>query len=269
MENYRVRKIDQCTWQLEDLFRTYLYLIEGKEKAVLFDAGNGFSGLKEIVSSLTVKPVTVVLSHGHFDHTGCASEFEGCKICEPDIEVMKDGFAVQTRTDMIEKFCNLFHVLLPDTEMDYLIHAKAPTEYSFLKEHDVIELGGRDLEVITTPGHTKGSICLLDRDSRYLFSGDTVCNREILVYFDHSASVEDVKASDEKLLSFQEHFDEIWPGHHECPLAKSLITDYLEAAKRIIEDPFIGRKVEMGTAYKLLYEYKTIGISYLKNHVYR
>ena len=54
MENYRIRKIDAHTWQLEDPFRTYLYLIEGTERAVLIDAGNGFSGLKEvIVSSLT------------------------------------------------------------------------------------------------------------------------------------------------------------------------------------------------------------------------
>ena len=46
MENYRIRKIDAHTWQLEDPFRTYLYLIEGTERAVLIDAGNGFSGLK-------------------------------------------------------------------------------------------------------------------------------------------------------------------------------------------------------------------------------
>lgn len=72
MENYRIRKIDAHTWQLEDPFRTYLYLIEGTERAVLIDAGNGFSGLKEVIASLTDKPVSVVLTHGHFDHTGCA-----------------------------------------------------------------------------------------------------------------------------------------------------------------------------------------------------
>ena len=66
MENYRIRKIDAHTWQLEDPFRTYLYLIEGTERAVLIDAGNGFSGLQETVASLTDKPVSVVLNSWSF-----------------------------------------------------------------------------------------------------------------------------------------------------------------------------------------------------------
>lgn len=269
MGNYKIRKLDDSTWQLEDLFRTYLYLIEGEEEAVLFDAGNGFSGLKEIVSSLTDKPVTVVLSHGHFDHTGCAAEFSSCKICEADVAVMEEGFDRECRAAMIQKFSELFQVSLPEEEKKYMNEAKAPGAYSFLKEHDVLELGGRKLEVIAAPGHTRGSICLLDKKNRYLFSGDTICNREILVYFSHSAAVEDVKASAEKLLSFQKDYDNIWPGHHECPLSKDLIEDYAEAAKRIMKAPSIGKKVVMDTEYKLLYEYKTIGISYLYDHVFR
>lgn len=72
MGNYTVRKLDEHTWQLLDPFRTYLYLLEGSEKAVLLDAGNGFSGLGELVRSLTEKPVTVILTHVNFDHTGAA-----------------------------------------------------------------------------------------------------------------------------------------------------------------------------------------------------
>ena len=89
MENYRIRKIDAHTWQLEDPFRTYLYLIEGTKRAVLIDAGNGFSGLKEVIASLTDKPVSVVLTHGHFDHTGCAGLFESCSIHRDDVSVLE------------------------------------------------------------------------------------------------------------------------------------------------------------------------------------
>ena len=42
MENYRIRKIDAHTWQLEDPFRTYLYLIEGTERAVPHRCGKWF-----------------------------------------------------------------------------------------------------------------------------------------------------------------------------------------------------------------------------------
>lgn len=70
MENYQIRKIDDHTWQLEDPFRTYLYHAEGEKEQLLIDGGNGFSGLKEVVASLTDKPVTVALTHGHFDIPG-------------------------------------------------------------------------------------------------------------------------------------------------------------------------------------------------------
>ena len=160
MENYKIRSIDEHTWQLEDPFRTYLYLIEDSKKAVL------------------LKPVTVILTHGHFDHTGAAGEFSECYIKE---------------------------------EEQYLVHDTAPENISHLKEGDVPDLGGRSLEVIETPGHTKGSVCFLERENKRLYSGDTVCNREILVYLDHSGTVKTVKESDEKLLSRKSEFTDIWP----------------------------------------------------------
>lgn len=51
MENYQICKIDNHTWQLENPFRIYLYLLEGEKEALLIDAGNGFSSLKEVVAS--------------------------------------------------------------------------------------------------------------------------------------------------------------------------------------------------------------------------
>ena len=267
MENYRIRKIDAHTWQLEDPFRTYLYLIEGTERAVLIDAGNGFSGLKEVIASLTDKPVSVVLTHGHFDHTGCAGLFESCSIHKADLSVLEEGFDRKAREHQVKRFAELFGVPLSREEEDYLIHVKKPEKLSFLSDGDRLELGGRTLEVIETPGHTKGCICFLDRENRYLFAGDTGCNREILVYFDHSGTVKDVMESDEKLLSLKDQYQEIWPGHHECPMDASIIEDYRHAAETILKNPGIGEKIALNPGYKILYNYKTIGISYTESHV--
>lgn len=267
MENYRIRRIDAHTWQLEDPFRTYLYLIEGTERAVLLDAGNGFSGLQETIASLTDKPVRVVLTHGHFDHTGCAGLFENCSIHKADLAVLEEGFDRNAREHQIKRFAELFGVPLSREEEDYLIHVKKPEKLSFLSDGDHLELGGRTLEVIETPGHTKGCICFLDRENQYLFAGDTGCNREILVYFDHSGTVKDVMESDEKLLSLKDQYQEIWPGHHECPMDASIIEDYRHAAETILKNPGIGEKIALNPGYKILYNYKTIGISYTESHV--
>ena len=126
MENYRIRKIDAHTWQLEDPFRTYLYLIEGTERAVLIDAGNGFSGLKEVIASLTDKPVSVVLTHGHFDHTGCAGLFESCSIHREDVSVLEEGFDRKAREHQVKRFAELFDVPLSKEEERYLIDVKKP-----------------------------------------------------------------------------------------------------------------------------------------------
>ncbi|MDO5425612.1 MAG: MBL fold metallo-hydrolase [Eubacteriales bacterium] len=269
MGNYQIRKIDEHTWQLADPFRTYLYLVEGTKRAVLIDAGNGFSGLEETVASLTDKPVFTVLTHGHFDHTGAAAAFPPCCLHEADIPVLESGFDREMRAYQVERFAELYHVDLPPQEKEFLINAKQPERLCPIQESEQIMLGDRALDVIWTPGHTRGSICLLDQKHGYLFSGDTVCNREILVYFDHSTSVEDVKNSANKLLIWDENFREIWPGHHECPLDASYIRDYYQAAEDILKNPEIGTKIMLDNGYKLLYNYKSIGISYTESHIYQ
>ncbi|MDO4284817.1 MAG: MBL fold metallo-hydrolase [Eubacteriales bacterium] len=271
MGNYKIRQIDGATWQLEDPFHTYLYVIEGEREAVLFDAGNGFSGLSETIRTLTDKPVSVILSHGHFDHTGCAGEFEHGRvwISQRDEKLMREGFEREYREKEADFFCALYQVRMTERERADFAEVKAPARYSYLAEGDVFDPGERPLRVIETPGHTRGSICLLDERNRMLFSGDTVCNNEILVYFDHSATVEDVLASDEKLYGLRDRYDAIWPGHHSCPLGAEIIEDYETAARRILENPRIGERVELAEGHKLLYSYRTIGISYLPETVYR
>lgn len=269
MENYRIRKIDNQTWQFEDPFKTYMYLLTGAERAVLIDAGNGFSGLPEIVSEITDRPVDVLLTHGHFDHTGECDLFHTSYISQADKNVFEAGYDQKTRESELDYFSNLYQVNLDKSERRYCIKHKAPQSLVFLKEGEVIELGRHKLKVIYTPGHTKGSVCYLDLTYGRLFSGDTVCNREVLVYFEHSATVQDLYDTDEKLLKYSDMYKEIWPGHHECPLTTDCIEDYVTAAQIIMEKPEIGDCILLSHGSKILYQYKTIGISYTLENVFR
>lgn len=266
-ENYTISQLDQHTWRLEDPFHTYLYLVEGEERAALIDCGNGFSGLGEAIASLTGKPVTAVLTHGHFDHTGCAALFSECLIHPADRDVLAQGFDPAERARQLERFCQLYQVTVSPEERAAFVGMRAPTVTGDLADGQVLDLGGRTLEVIAAPGHTRGSVCLLDKKYGYLFSGDMACDNEVLVYFDHSAAVEDVLESDRKLLARRDEFTQIWPGHHRCPLDASILEDYITAAQTVLADPAVGKRVELPDGYKLLYEYKTIGISYTPEHV--
>ena len=76
MRDYKIIPIDGQTWQIEDCFHDLMYLLEGEESAILIDAGIGIPGLKEVVQTLTHKPVDVIFSHGHLDHIGGIRDFE-------------------------------------------------------------------------------------------------------------------------------------------------------------------------------------------------
>ncbi len=129
------------------------YLIMGREKAVLVDAGFGVSGLREYAENLAKIPVRLVLSHGHFDHTGAVNEFEEVWVHPADAPMVGKGF------------------------IKFLPPRKITAKIFELVEGDELDLGGRTLMVYGIKGHTGGSIVLYDQKTGTLISGDSICRR--------------------------------------------------------------------------------------------
>jgi glyoxylase-like metal-dependent hydrolase (beta-lactamase superfamily II) len=129
----------------------------------VIDAGTGFNftrlrdALRVLKKDLgDIKEV--VNTHGHFDHCGGNGYFLNAKtaIHEADAPIVENGDAEASVADFFE-----------GSPKPHEIQRK-------LNEGDVINAGSHELEVIHTPGHTPGSICLYDRKTGTLFSGDTV-----------------------------------------------------------------------------------------------
>jgi glyoxylase-like metal-dependent hydrolase (beta-lactamase superfamily II) len=79
-------------------------------------------------------------------------------------------------------------------------------------------------------------VCFLDRESRQLFSGDTVCEWGILLHFaGESCPPEVLLSSMQRLKSVADAYDAIWPGHHGFPLDKDYVDDYLACARQIVD----------------------------------
>lgn len=266
---YSVKQLDAHTWQIGDPFDTYFYLVEGKDLAVLFDAGNGLPGVKELVKKLTDRPVIVLLSHGHYDHTGAAFEFGETLIHKEDELLLRSGFSMMSRVNTLRTYQGRFRLEVGQEAFRYYCGAREPKHVRNIRENERIELGGRSLRIIETPAHTRGSICALDEERGFLFSGDTVCDDEILVYFDDSTCVKDVWEAGKKLMEIKDGFRTICPGHHRFPLPVTIIEDYMQAAAEILANPRIGQKIELEEGSKILYRYKTIGISYRTDNVYK
>ncbi len=236
---YTVHPIDENTFAIEEkspLNQGLCYLLTGTEKALLIDTGFGYNGLADTVKRLTALPVIVANTHAHVDHIGGNHYFDEIWYHELD----KGIFALHTNP------AHTFSVAAAD--MPRFLHplVKLLTKkmlaidtsgnYHYFDDTHIFHLGGRDVEVIPTPGHTPGSVCFLDRANRQLFSGDTVCEWGILLHLPGEGEPPAVYLeSMERLKDLSDAFDSVWPGHHGFPVDKSYIDDYLTCAQRIVD----------------------------------
>ena len=247
---YCVEKLDEGTWLIaegEGSTGVYMYLLEGDREAVLIDTGMGTIPLDEIIRTLTDKPISVILTHGHVDHIGSSGLFEIVYMNPKDRELYKLHGSPQMRSLFTKEKVN------PLTPVERLIP---------IQEGQIFDLGGRTLRIIDTPGHTVGCVSILDVERRWLFTGDTCCRAHVLLQMDYNAGLEAYQKSIEKLLSLEGEYDITWPGHHGKPVGKDTIRDFYEATELLLTGKEAGREVELPMGKSRLFEYKGIGIEY-------
>jgi len=218
-----------------------MYLVVGKEKALLIDTGNPGNISPEEIKTLTSLPLLVVNTHAHPDHSGSNNAFEKVYIHEADLESCK-----RYSGDNVE--------LIP------------------IKEGFVFDLGGKKLEVIEVRGHTPGSICLLDAQDKLLFSGDTA-NTETWAFISN-IPLETYKKSMERLLKWKDKYDRLLPGHGET-LPVSFIDELIACSDEILagkvpaqpEQPAQPGAMRGLTAGSLTHRYGSATIRYYPNNL--
>lgn len=178
-------QIDEHTWvgTGKMMSNESLYLVEGNEKSVLIDAGTNIKDLDKIVASITQKPVMLVATHVHPDHTGAS------------IDYFSELFINPADTVGIPQF-------MPNYKGDV----------KFMKDRGIIDLGGRQLEVVFTPGHTPGSTTFVDKNAKYGFSGDSFGSGNLLLTTNFST----LQSTCEKTSKIMAEYgiDKFYPGHY-------------------------------------------------------
>jgi len=150
---------------------TISYLITGTKRALLFDTGMGISDIRKVATGLTKLPIAVLNSHTHNDHVGGNWQFDTVYGMDTDFtRANARGSRDDAQAELAPgEICG---------ELPWGFNRKAyatkPWKITAYKhDGDRIDLGGRTLEIVATPGHTPDAICLLDRDHGLLFTGDT------------------------------------------------------------------------------------------------
>jgi len=228
---FQARKIYENVTLISGLGGEQAYLIEGAKKALLIDALAGVGSLKAFVRELTDLPVTLVNTHGHVDHIGADFEYGAVYIDPADIALlyahsdmkMRYDYATSGRIPAVNSF---------KPRMDDVTEPR-PIVTLPLHEGDVFDLGGVQLETISVPGHTKGTVVFLDRERRILYSGDA-CNRNTLVFREEATSIEQYKESLLHLKTYQYAFDILWGGHGGASEQNAIIDDAIELCDEIM-----------------------------------
>lgn len=223
-------KIDVGVWKIDDNAQDNMYLVEGKDKALLIDTGLGIARLSELVKTLTSKPVIVVNTHGHPDHSGGNFQFKTVYAHPADFAAINQMASAKSNVRSIQRAKE--QAANPDLiSLEEAQNAPA-SELLPVKDGYVFDLGGRKIEVIETPGHTPGEIVLLDAANKLLFTGDND-NNLVWLFLQNSLPLETYLQSLKKLNGRAAEFDTIFPGHN-TPMQNTFIADQIGCVEGIL-----------------------------------
>ncbi len=199
------------------------FLIVGSDRALLIDAGMGVADLRAVVEGITSLPVTLLVSHAHFDHVGDAWRFAGdCPVLVHPLEA--DRLRAGTPNERLRRFYTPEHLLGPLPAGFDLDTATIPgaEPSGFVQDGDRIDLGGRVLEVIHAPGHEGGLLALLDRANRLLFSTDVVYAGRIYAHMPGS-DLAAYRATMGRLAALAPDIDAVYASHGERPIPPEVL----------------------------------------------
>lgn len=226
-------------------------LIVGADCALLLDTGLGNFDMMSIVRRVTDKPVMLVLSHAHSDHMGGIGQFQEIYLHPADIpaaqlfdadRLIHEDDAAPTQAEFVARAASGF-MARPGNIFDIpgaIIPDKFPTrQFLPLQPDQIIDLGGRKVQVLEERGHTAGEIALLDFQSHILFAGDGLCSQ-------FSVTAADIRTVRDDLLHIRAQssaFDRIYHGHFGALDPTMLCADsldLLDAVLTILNDALDG-----------------------------
>ncbi len=186
------------------LSNCYIVGSDETKEAAIIDPGAQFEKIDNKLKELGLIPKIIILTHAHGDHIGAVKNFVemyGTKVYihEEDKEMLKDP-----EKNFSKGITGKSISITPDVE---------------LKDGDVIELGGMKLEIIHTPGHTRGGICI--KVENIMMTGDTLFNRSIGRTDFPGGSFDDIITSiREKIFKYDDETI-VYPGHNSPSTIKS------------------------------------------------
>ncbi len=189
-----IKELRPHIYLLDEAHEATGHIIVGEKKACVIDTMNGYNDLYKVVRDITEKPVIVINTHGHPDHIFGNIYFKEAYMHPDDYELA----ATFTENPEFIDYAKSLGLKMPP--------------FKPIRGGDVIDLGGKTLEVYELPGHSKGSILLLLKEERILFTGDAI-NHHLWMQLDECPSMDELLISLDKVMFLEKEADVILHGH--------------------------------------------------------
>ena len=248
MNRIKTAQLNAHIFSMDDAGESVGYLVVGERKALVIDTMNGYEDVQAVARSITGLPLMVVNTHGHCDHIGGNLYFEEAYLHPLDMELAAR------------------HMKMPEMIQIADERGLRMPPFCSVNSGDVIDLGGLTVEVVHLPGHTQGSILLLLREERVLFTGDAI-NTHLWMQLEESSPMQDFLHALDRVMYLKEQADYILHGHFPQFLPISLLDRLREGVAQICRGE-IGEDTDYeyfgGTARQHLYDGKNALIVYPK-----
>lgn len=200
--------------------QAHSYLLIGRHTALLVDTGLGIGNIRDCVQKLTHLPVIVATTHVHWDHIGGHGLFEDIGVHPADAHRLTHGLPLPLEMIRRELVRDVAPQRLPEgfDAGRYVPYTGAPSR--LLGDGGRLELGGRSVEVLHTPGHSPGHICLWEAQRGYLYTGDLLYGGTLYAHYP-STDPAAYRASVTRAAALP-GLKRLLPAHHSLDIPVSL-----------------------------------------------
>ena len=203
----RIEKLSDWIYAIDQQM-VRAFVLVGRRRALCIDTGASPMDIQAQICSVTDLPVTLCLTHSDRDHVANLGQFAAA-CAHP-------------------------------AELPYLT-SFSQVNFHGVKEGDCFDLGGKKLTVVDCPGHTPGSIALLEEKEGLLFSGDTISLGPVYLFGDNR-DVKDYRKTLKKLqkMAVDGKFHAVYPCHNRCPVGVDIIDELIRCVDGILDGSLPG-----------------------------
>ena len=233
-EWFTIEEIDSKTFAISEYGhweRFHSYLLIDQHEACLIDSGLGIGNIKAECQKITDNPIKVITTHVHWDHIGGHKDFQEIYVHKDDAQWLEYGIPIPLSLVKENLMKEPFTLPQPrDFDLNnYELYRGKPARE--LSDEDLVQVGTRKLKIMHTPGHSPGHICIFEKESGYLFSGDLIYQGTLFAFFDSTDPVSYARSVEK--VAQTEGIKKIFPSHNEIGLSTSFLHQVNTAFKRL------------------------------------